>query len=108
MEKREPGFFYGLGFLDFVRIALAFLFSLSGFYLGWRTLFGPPLFGSAVQSYVTSIHAHQPPAAVQTEQASPRPAIETTPGEISVGIAPLPQRKSQSDPARPAPTTGRH
>ena len=103
MMKREDGFFYGLELKDFVSIALAFLFAVAGFYLGWRAFVGPPLFASAIQNYTKAVHDRQSTAAVRTEQSRSQPAIQTIPGEISVGIAPEPTKEHQAGPAQPPP-----
>ena len=83
MEDREPGFFTGLHFSDFMGIGIAFLFSLGAFYLLWRMMFGPPLFEPAIQAQIKAINASEVPA-----QAD----IHTGPGEVSVGIAPRPKK----------------
>lgn len=85
MKEREPGFLYGVGVVDIVKIGLAFLLSLAGFYLIWRMLFGPPMFApSTVQAELRSLapKQHQPPPPPVNQ------GNQTMPGEISVGIAP--------------------
>ena len=89
MKEREPGFFYGMNPFDFVKIGLAFMLSLAGFYLIWRTFFGPPLFEpSAVQAELRSLAPKQ-----TQQQRPPAPRMEQdnrdTQGEVSVGIMPL-------------------
>ena len=86
MAEREPGFFSGLDISDFAGIGIAFLFSLGGFYLLWRMLFGPPLFEPAIQAEIKAVQAQDAPAPVQ-------PDIHTGPGEVSVGILPPKQKK---------------
>jgi hypothetical protein len=89
MEDREPSFFTGLHFSDFVGIGIAFMFSLGGLYLAFRLLFGPPLYDAAIQAQIKAVNkleASEAPAPVQ-------PDIHTGPGEISVGI--LPAKKKQ-------------
>jgi hypothetical protein len=81
MEDREPSFFTGLHFSDFVGIGIAFMFSLGGLYLAWRLMFGPPLYDAA-------IHAQEKALQAQDAAAAPQPDIHTGPGEISVGIVP--------------------
>ena len=87
MKEREPGFFYGVNLFDFVKIGLAFMLSLAGFYLIWRMLFGPPMFEpSAVQAELRSL------APKQQLQQSPPPRTDqdnrNSSGEVSVGIMP--------------------
>jgi hypothetical protein len=89
MEDREPSFFTGLHFSDFVGIGIAFMFSLGGLYLAFRLLFGPPLYDAAIQAQikaVNKIEASEAPAPIQ-------PDIHTGPGEISVGIMPAKKRQ---------------
>ena len=84
MEDREPSFFTGLHFSDFIEIGIAFLFSLGGLYLAFRLLFGPPLYDAAIQAQIKAVNkleAGEAPPPVQ-------PDIHTGPGEISVGIMP--------------------
>jgi len=93
MKQREPGFFYGLNALDVVKIALAFMFSLAGFYLIWRMMFGPPLFEpSAIQAQLRKMQTSQPAGPAIRQRQSPvnqaPPVNQETPGEVSVGIAP--------------------
>ena len=88
MKEREPGFFYGVNLFDFVKIGLAFMLSLAGFYLIWRSLFGPPLFEpSAVQAELRSL---APKQAQQQRVPAPRMDQENrdSQGEVSVGIMP--------------------
>jgi hypothetical protein len=85
MRQREPGFLYGLNAVDVVKIALAFLFSLAGFYLMWRTMFGPPMFDpTAIQAQVRKLQNSPRPENHPGQQREDRNA----PGEVSVGIAP--------------------
>ena len=88
MKEREPGFFYGMNAFDFVKIGLAFMLSLAGFYLIWRSFFGPPMFEpSAVQAELRSLapkqQQQQRPAPSRMEQEN-----RDSPGEVSVGIMP--------------------
>jgi hypothetical protein len=88
MKEREPGFFYGMNPFDFVKIGLAFMLSLAGFYLIWRSFFGPPMFEpSAVQAELRSLAPKQ-----QLQQRPPAPVMDQenrdTQGEVSVGILP--------------------
>ena len=83
MAEREPSFFTGLYLSDFAGIGIAFLFSLGGLYLGWRLMFGPPLYDAAIQEQIK---------AVQSSGTPPQPDIHTGPGEISVGIVPPKKR----------------
>jgi hypothetical protein len=85
MKEREPGFFTGLYLSDFMGIGIAFLFSLGGFYLLWRMLFGPPLFEPAIQAETSAV-------LTQERLEAPQPDIHTGPGEVSVGITP-PKKK---------------
>ena len=89
MRQREPGFLYGLNAVDIVKIALAFMLSLAGFYLMWRTFFGPPMFDpTAIQAQVSKLklqNGQRPdtttppstdlavPRGAQTPAAIPRP-----------------------------------
>ncbi len=83
MKERDPGFLYGLNVFDILKIAGAFLFSLAGFYLIWRTMFGPPLFEpTAIQAQLWKMQTKQ-----QQEHRIEQPSRDT-PGEVSVGIAP--------------------
>ena len=89
MKDREPGFFYGMNPFDFIKIGLAFMLSLAGFYLIWRSLFGPSLFEpSAVQAELRSLAPKQ----VQ-QQRPPPPRVDQenrdNQGEVSVGIMPM-------------------
>ena len=88
MEEREPGFFTGLHASDFMGIGIAFLFSLGAFYLLWRMMFGPPLFEPAIQAQIKAINASETPV---------QPDIHTGPGEVSVGIAPQPQKQKSAN-----------
>jgi hypothetical protein len=81
MDDREPSFFIGLHFSDFVGIGIAFLFSLGGLYLAWRLMFGPPLYDAAIQAQEKSFQTQEAPL-------TPQPDIHTGPGEVSVGIMP--------------------
>ena len=81
MEDREPSFFTGLHFSDFVGIGIAFLFSLGGLYLAWRLMFGPPLYDAAIKAQERSFQTQEAPL-------TPQPDIHTGPGEVSVGIVP--------------------
>jgi hypothetical protein len=88
MKEREPGFFYGVNLFDFVKIGLAFMLSLAGFYLIWRTFFGPPLFEpAAVRAELRSLAPkqvqQQRPSAPRTDQQD-----RDNQGEVSVGIMP--------------------
>ncbi|HWF62978.1 MAG TPA: hypothetical protein VN685_00035 [Rhizomicrobium sp.] len=88
MKEREPGFFYGVNLFDFVKIGLAFMLSLAGFYLIWRTFFGPPLFEpAAVRAELRSLAPkqvqQQRPPAPRTDQQD-----RDNQGEVSVGIMP--------------------
>ena len=90
MKQREPGFLYGLNVVDLVKIALAFMLSMAGFYLMWRTFFGPPLFDpTAIQAQVSKLR--------NSQRLENRPGQQredpSAPAEVSVGIAP-------SDPAK--------
>ena len=80
-EERDPGFFTGLYLSDFMGIGIAFLFSLGGFYLLWRMLFGPPLFEPAIQAETKAV-------LTQERLEQPQPDVHTGPGEVSVGISP--------------------
>jgi hypothetical protein len=89
MKERDPGFLYGLNVFDILKIAGAFAFSLAGFYLIWRTMFGPPLFEpTAIQAQLRRMQTKQQ----QQQQQQQEPRIDQqnrdTPGEVSVGIAP--------------------
>jgi hypothetical protein len=99
MKQREPGFFYGLNVFDAVKIAGAFMLSLAGFYLIWRTMFGPPLFEpSAIQAQLRKMQTSQPAGPAIGQRQAPvnqAPLNQETPGEVSVGIAP-----SQTPPNR--------
>jgi len=95
MKEREPGFFYGMNLFDFVKVGLAFMLSLAGFYLIWRTFFGPPMFEpAAVRAELRSLAPKQ-----EQQQQSPMPRREqdnpNNQGEVSVGIMPVspPPRK---------------
>jgi hypothetical protein len=91
MKQREPGFLYGLNVMDLVKIALAFMLSMAGFYLMWRTFFGPPLFDpTAIQAQVRKLQTSQRP------ENHPRQQREdpNAPAEVSVGIAPSNPAKS--------------
>jgi hypothetical protein len=88
MKEREPGFFYGVHPFDFVKIGLAFMLSLAGFYLIWRTFFGPPLFEpAAVQAELRSLAPKQ-----SQQRRPPAPRVDqgnsNSQGEVSVGIMP--------------------
>jgi hypothetical protein len=100
MKQREPGFFYGINAFDVVKIAGAFMLSLAGFYLIWRTMFGPPLFEpSAIQAQLRKMQTNQQPAGPAIGQrqtpVNQAPVNQETPGEVTVGIAP-----SRSGPNR--------
>ena len=85
MRQREPGFLYGVNALDLVKIALAFMLSLAGFYLIWRTFFGPPLFDPTVlQAQVRKLQTSQRPENHLGQQRE----NPNAPDEVSVGIAP--------------------
>ena len=90
MKEREPGFFYGMNLFDFVKIGLAFMLSLAGFYLIWRTFFGPPMFDPAT---VRAELRNLAPKQQQQQQQSPPPRMEQenrdNQGEVSVGIMPV-------------------
>lgn len=86
MEDREPSFFTGLHFSDFIGIGIAFMFSLGGLYLAWRLMFGPPLYDAAIQAQERALQA-------QDAVLAPQPDIHTGPGEVSVGIVPKPAKK---------------
>jgi hypothetical protein len=91
MRQREPGFLYGLNAVDIVKIALAFMLSLAGFYLMWRTFFGPPMFDpTAIQAQVRKLQTSQRPESHPGQQRENPDA----PGEVSVGIAPSDSAKS--------------
>ncbi|HXR94279.1 MAG TPA: hypothetical protein VN718_00265 [Rhizomicrobium sp.] len=93
MKEREPGFFYGMNAFDFVKIGLAFMLSLAGFYLIWRSFFGPPMFEpSAVQAELRSL---APKQQQPRQQIAPRASQENgnSSGEVSVGIAPSTPKK---------------
>jgi hypothetical protein len=73
-----------------VKIALAFMLSLAGFYLMWRTFFGPPMFDpTAIQAQVRKLQTSQRPENHLGQQRK----NPSAPAEVSVGIAP-------SDPAK--------
>jgi hypothetical protein len=87
MRQREPGFLYGLNAVDIVKIALAFMLSLAGFYLMWRTFFGPPMFDpTAIQAQVSKLKLQNG----QRPENHPGQQGENSnaPAEVSVGIAP--------------------
>jgi hypothetical protein len=91
MRQREPGFLYGLNVVDLVKIALAFMLSLAGFYLIWRTMFGPPLFDpTAIQAQVRKLQNNQRPE----NHAGQQRENSNAPAEVSVGIAPSSSAKS--------------
>ena len=78
-----------MNLFDFVKVWLAFMLSLAGFYLIWRTFFGPPMFEPAtVRAELQSLAPKQ-----QQQQASPPPRTEQdnrdNQGEVSVGIMPV-------------------
>jgi hypothetical protein len=84
MRQREPGFLYGLNVVDLVKIALAFMLSLAGFYLMWRTFFGPPMFDpTAIQAQVSKLQNSRRPDHPGQQRENPN-----APAEVSVGIAP--------------------
>ncbi|HEX4104744.1 MAG TPA: hypothetical protein VHX92_00795 [Rhizomicrobium sp.] len=90
MKERDPGFLYGLNVFDILKIAGAFLFALAGFYLIWRTMFGPPLFEpTAIQAQLRRMQTKQ-----QQEHRIDPPNRDTA-GEVSVGIAPSSPQKNQ-------------
>ena len=85
MRQREPGFLYGVNAVDIVKIALAFMLSLAGFYLIWRTMFGPPLFDpTAIQAQVSKLQNGRRPESHSGQQGE----NPNAPAEVSVGIAP--------------------
>jgi hypothetical protein len=85
MRQREPGFLYGLNAVDVVKIALAFMLSLAGFYLMWRTFFGPPMFDpTAIQAQVSKLQNGKRPENHPGQQGE----NSNAPAEVSVGIAP--------------------
>jgi hypothetical protein len=86
MKEREPGFFTGLHVSDFMGIGIAFMFSLGGFYLLWRMLFGPPLFEPAIQAETRAVQ-------IQEQLEAPQPDVHTGPGEVSVGISPVKKKQ---------------
>lgn len=71
MDEGKPDFLAGMSPGDFVKILIALAFSLAGFYLIWRMMFGPPLFEGAVQA-IQSVQQHQ--------------TQSTAPSEVTVGI----------------------
>ena len=96
MKEREPGFFYGMNAFDFVKIGLAFMLSLAGFYLIWRSFFGPPMFEpAAVQAELRSLAPKQQQQQLRQQQSAPRAPQENgnSSGEVSVGIAPSTPKK---------------
>ena len=91
MKQREPGFLYGLNVVDLVKIALAFMLSMAGFYLMWRTFFGPPMFDpTAIQAQVRKLQTSQRPE----NRAGQQRENPSAPAEVSVGIAPSNPAKS--------------
>jgi hypothetical protein len=91
MRQREPGFLYGLNAVDIVKIALAFMLSLAGFYLMWRTFFGPPMFDpTAIQAQMSKLQNSQRPENHPSQQRE----NPSAPAEVSVGIAPSDSAKN--------------